>query len=559
MSATVILLIILIPITVILIFAVIFIFLKHNLKEKRKTKVNELARLIRLERISKANAIISRVEVVIKETNEFNDMFSELEKYYEKLDKLIKDISRDYEDINANVGHLKKREFDEIYNKVISEIKDADIIEDNFTKVSGQITQQDEFLTSEHVFYSSHLRNGIELYRQKRILLNKISPKLDKLSWEINKKGKTFNEMLDSANNKEAAIHLRQYAKLVKKFIYVVSEAPKIESYIYITIPKVITSLTETYKIKKAELSAPLGHINFNDSLKKIANLYKSAKETYKRLDMKNTKKTIKKILRSVKVLERLINYEITSRNFFISNYESAINETKIGLQRYISLKERVRLIIGKGVIISPDLSLLMNDSKIMALEIDEVALSFRETMKNKTIPYSSKVSRMKLLLNKDSIFIEKLNEILLQLWSVNIESSIIKNKFKKSEVAINEVLANIKKQNISLTVEQEGEYNIISEKINRISFYIEKGLINKKVKDDVEDLMKNTASFYNVINGNIQIAEIVSNLIKEFAPIRATNQKLNFALNAAERSYLEGKYAQSLNVIITELEVARA
>lgn len=555
MSTFAIVLIILIPITAILLIFGVFLVIKQTKLSRRTSKITELSKIMRLERRVKAEAVISRVEKVISGNAEYKPLFQKLEHYYDEIIKSIDKTQDEYEDLLANSKTLDAKEFDSIISSVKQSIEKLDQIEIKFNRLSAQITQQDEFLSSEYVFYSSHLRESIEIYRKKRILLNKISPKIDSLSDEIKAKSIEFKEMLDNAKNAKATEALRDYSSLVVKFIRVVSESPKIETYIYQTIPKVIAKLTETYKEKKAEISAPLGHINFKEQLVEMSKQFNNAKLAYKQLNISKTKDLIRKILKSVKGLERLLNYEIISRNFFIANYDSSIMETKQTLKRYVSLKGQIKSVVSKGHLIPVDLVEAMEEIKVFAKEVDQYALSYREAMKDKTIPYSSKVSRMKTLLNKNLILTQKMNDALQFIWSINIESSILKNKFRKSEAAINEVLANMKKQNISLSNEQKEAYNSIAEKIDITSKALDNQIVNKELQQQIDELMKNTTSFYKVVSGDIQIAEIVMNLIKELSPRRAVNARLNIALNTAEKSYLEGKYPHALNTIITELE----
>ena len=137
----------------------------------------------------------------------------------------------------------------------------------------------------------------------------------------------------------------------------------------------------------------------------------------------------------------------------------------------------------------------------------------------------------------------------------MNVESSIIRNKFMKSEASINEILANLNKQNVHLSQGEKEQYKDISELINKLSQAIKNRIFNKNIREEVDNLMRKSASFYKIVGGNIRIAEITTNLIKELAPERATDAKLNVALNTAERLYLDGKYAEALNLIIQELE----
>ena len=259
-------------------------------------------------------------------------------------------------------------------------------------------------------------REAIDVYRVKRIQLNKISKKIDGLSEKIAKLSTEFKSNLAVARNKEASHLLRIYASNVRKFVEIISEAPQLETYIYSTIPEIVNSLTTEYKNKKKILNSNLEHINFRNSLVRISSQFNNAKIFYKSLKMGNVKTMIKKILRSVKMLERMINYEITARNFFVANYEGVLAVTRSSLQKFVGIKGQVVSMIKRGMTIPADLNIQMNDAKLLSTEIDNKAIVFREMIKSKDVPYSTKVSRMKLLLQKQVHLLEIINEALQHL-----------------------------------------------------------------------------------------------------------------------------------------------
>lgn len=533
-------------------------FLIYRGLRTRVLKLRELAKLtedMRLERIQKADSILSRVSIVVKGNSQFKDVFETLKKQYDDMEVIIDNARKLFEELMEKKNKINRKNFYKKINELNSIILKINNSERIFKKTSSIITQQDDFLSSELVFYSSRLRVGIEVYRLKRILLSRLSNKIDGLLDLIKNKENLFNNALELAQNKMASEHLSLYIKQVTAFVKIISEAPQIETYIYTTIPKIIMDLTNTYKEKKKQLSAPLKHINFKDSLIEMSKLFDDAKKQYELLNFDKTKEIIKKILKSIKILKRMINFEIISRNFFIDNYELTISETKRVLKKYFSLKQQIKMIILRGEAISSELTSLMSETNILSKQIDNQALSFRDSMKNKEIPYSSKLSRMKILMQKNSLLILNINEILEYLWSINIEESLIKNKFSKSESAVNEILANMKKSNVKFVGEQKDEYEYLSKNINYISEKIQLSQYDKDLRDETNNLMESTSTFYMAVNGNIQIAEISSNLIKEFAPLRATDARLNIMLSNSERSYLEGEYAHALNTIIEELE----
>ncbi|NQZ65712.1 MAG: hypothetical protein HRT99_00655 [Mycoplasmatales bacterium] len=555
MSAQILSIIFLVPVTILLIIAAILIYRSLKYKSKINKEIDAIAKTIRIERLRKIDSILTRVSIVVKGNDEYDKTFLELRDKYDEIELLIKRSANLFENINTNASKMKKHLLYKKINEIKNLIKKIDSLENDFITSSSIITQQDHFLSREYVFFSSNLRAGIRVYQLKRIVLSKLSTKIDELLDNIKDEGKQFNNYLELAQNNEASMHLKIYSEKITEFIKVISEAPKIETYIYTTIPRVIESLTKIYKEKKNELSASMNHINLKESLYEISKHFNDAKVYYSELKFKETKDTIKQILRAVKILERMINFEIASRNYFIHNYENVIMESKVNLKKFASLKKQVNKLVEKGETLSNSLRISVEENDALAIEINKRTLNLREVMKDKNTPYSSKISRMKLLLKKLNLFVLKMNEMLTHLWSINIEASLIKNKFKKSEAALNEVLANMKPHNVKLVNDQKNEYEYLSNMVNSIAERIKERRYDKELKNETEELMKLTSKFYMAVSGNIQIAEIASNLIKELAPLRAGDTRLNIVLNSSERAYLEGKYAHALNTIITELE----
>ncbi len=555
MSSTQLTLIILTPITIALIIFAALIYFGLKNKTLKEKELEKLSNTIKLERLKKIDAIISRVGVVVKGNKNYDSIFIDLKNKYDDIEVLVKKLSVEFENITIDAPKIKKKLFLENVKNIESMIEEVDKLESEFFSSSSVITQQDAFLSKEHVFFSSHLRKGIAVYRLKKIVLSKLSTKIDELLNEIKSEGKKYSMYSEMAKNNEASSHLKKYSEKVTQFVKIISEAPNIETYIYTTIPRVITNLTNIYKVKRAELSVSMINIKFKESLLTISRVYEKLKNEYLDLDFENAKINIIKILRSVKNLESTINFEIVSKNYFIDNFQIVISESSRNIRFYKSLKKQVGDLIAKGEVVPASLRNLVKETGEIAIYINNETIKLRNIVEDKNVPYSSKLNIMKLLLNKLNIFVSKNNEIINLIWSMNMETSMIKNKFKKSETALNEILANMKTHNVKLVKNQEQEYEYLYEIVNSVAEKIKNQAYDKELKNKVEELMKLTSKFYTAVNGNIQIAEIASNLIKEFAPLRATDTRLNIVLNNSERTYLEGKYAHSLNIIIRELE----
>ena len=554
MDITKLILIILIPVVILIGIALYFIVRNFKKTKGRELQANKIGTQIKAERLSKADTIISRVKTISDQNTEYREKFLKLEKLYIKMEQSIKETKEEFIALSANKKQPKKV-WKESLERLQTKISMIDKIENQFNNLTIEITQQETFLWQEFTFYSKNLREVIAIYDQKRLSLSKINDNIVTLSNKIKQKSIRFKDEMNKGLTKEASFTLRKYSNLVYKFAHIVSEAPSIQTYLYSTIPFIMKNLMEMYKTKKEEIKAPLSHLNFSNSVKNISKIFQDSKSQFKSLEFNKVKENIKTILKTVRSIETMINYEIISRNFFIENYQQIIRKCKFTLTQYVSIRKQIKEIVAKGHKISPDLNQLILDSQNAAKELDNKAMEFADMVSNKDIAYSSKVSRMKIISFSLINMLDKLNEIIQSIWTYNVENSILKNKLRKCESAINEILANLKLQNVKLTDIEKDEHKHISNKMNSLSDIIENDIINRDAMNEANDLVRQTTSFYNSINGKIQIAEMVNNLIQELAPKRALDAKLNITLNNAEKAYLEGDYAKSLNTIIEEME----
>lgn len=115
--------------------------------------------------------------------------------------------------------------------------------------------------------------------------------------------------------------------------------------------------------------------------------------------------------------------------------------------------------------------------------------------------------------------------------------------------------MANIKRQNILVSNKERAHLDDIIKKMQHIAPKLSDQKVTKETSEEVNLLVVNAITLYKTLSTNIQIAEMAANTIREFSPQRALSEKLNFALSNSEKLYLEGKYAESLNTLLVEIE----
>lgn len=522
-------------------------------KKTMEIKVKEFDEEINSEKIRQLDRILDRVHIISKSNPKYVKVAQQLNSLHDKYELTLSRSKKLLSDIKKLIAHKKVsvKKFQAISNEIKEQQAKLLKIDKEFREVAVQVTHQDEYIRNEFKFYQKNIRKVFEVYGDKRIFLNRISEKIDSLKDETKKLEKEFEEVILLADSNRADKLLRLYAKKVIHYTKVINEGPSIETHLYTQIPHNVKKVEQLFIMKKEELASSLKHIDFKNSVKKISDLYKDAKKAYDNLEIDKAKEHIKSILKSFKSLENMINLEINSRNIFIKNYEYVIKKVKSTLEHYVSIKKQVKDIGSKGKTLPSEVLEAYQNVKVDADDLDKVGVKFRELMKDKNIPYSAKVARMKLIVQKAKQATKEINLLIEELWSINLEESMIKNKFTKSEAAINELIANIKREHIQLTIKEQREFQRLTLTKSEISKQLTAEVISKDLMRKVDEFATKVTTFYTLINGNAQIAIHIKNLLKELAPRRTMDEQLNINLQIAEKNYLEGKYGEALNRII--------
>lgn len=551
-------------ISVVLILFLIYLSSVVFKRHKRDQIIKQLYERVSMDRLEAHNAEVSRVIVLAQANPKYKDISVKLKNYYDKIDdlyilsnKILAELNHPGGEENPKITKysLSKKEFEFKVNEIREDIKDIELAELNFETISNEVMHQDEYLNSEFTHYRNNVRKAITVYQNKRLLLDKVSSKIDDLITEIKDTEKIFDKLVQEGQMKEAGGLLRKYSKLVIKLAEIINEGPQIQTYLDEIIKRAVQALVQKFNSCKEELGGSVHIINFAESIKLIAKQFEEARHEYSLLHIKEAKLSIKKALKSIKALEKLINFEIKARGLVLESFKDVNAEVRIALQRYLEIKQQFRLLVTKVT----QIPLEMNDAfvqlKMLAKNVDSRAMNYSQMIADKEIAYSSKLERTRSLVQYTLEFTNKMNDIMQMLWAINIESSLLRNKFKRAEAAVNEVLANIKRQNIIISKDAKKHLDEIIENLTIVAGKLSDDNISKDVASEIDDLVVKATTLYKSLSTNIQIAEMTANAIREFSPRRALDDKINFALIQAEKLYLDGQYPEALNTLLVELE----
>lgn len=505
------------------------------------------------DRIKALDKTLDRVYIIAKANPKYSKISRELNTIHDNYETALNRGKRLCDELlmEANAKKLNPALFHQKYESFESKILKIREIERQFFDASLQVTQQDEYIRNEFAFYQVYLRKIYEEYEKSKILLVKIAGEITAFKLRIKELEKEFEKVMQSADTVQADKILRLYGAKVKRFALIVSEGPAINSYLFDQIPHGVERMKKLYEDSKLKKEDYIDFIDFKNPLKKVSNKYNDAHKVFKKLDIEKAKKDIIEILKVFRGLENKVNMEIKSRNIFMKKNDPVIQLVKDSLIRYSSIKNQLNEMVSKGKTLSHNAIEQYNNVKRHAKELDLITIKYLESLKTSNDSFLQKIEGLDFLVRKTKNLTVLLNDLMKIVWTINIEEIRAKNTFKRSESALHEVVANIKKYKVFLKKNEQEELNNLVEIKTNLSDQILSGNINKELINKINAFSTKATTFYTLVMGNVQIAIHTVNMLKELAPERSHDHKLNVALQNAEREYLDGDYAQSLNNII--------
>ena len=527
----------------------LYVFIKRQKAKSRKHQIEKLGKSIKYEITEKMSSTLSRVKLISENNPKFIGLSKRLIIKFDEVDLKLKATVVLISNLTLKSKTFSKEEFNENKRVIETSILDIDKMARNFEMEAQSVIQQDDFMRSELSFLHKHLRDVIDVYKTKRVFLREISKDIDLLIADIKSIEKQFDAALDAGNNNAMSQALSQLSKKVIQFARVINEGPSIQTYLMETIPKKTMNLLAMYKEKKRELNTNFSNVNFSNSFEDIKIKYKSAKQYFKNLSIDKAEERIREIIKSLKVLEKMINIEIESRNLFHSSFEGTIKGIRNAFASFQLLQKRYAMI--KPELLTDEIKELNDELKEQSVDVNKSLNVFSKLLADKDLSYSSKTSRIKIILNETLNFIRKINDVEALVWSLNSKGVMIRNKFNRTVHALNELVASLKENRIKMSSKNETSLKMMNSEIMDSMESMEKATLSPDQEETINNLLKRISDLYVILSGDLQMAELARELIKKLSPNRSSDSSLNFSLTTAENEYLSGRYDSSLNAII--------
>ncbi|WP_168388332.1 septation ring formation regulator EzrA [Mycoplasma marinum] len=542
---------------IIIIFSLLIVLITRLMRQKKNAnQMNEIRVFIEPERIKRVEIMLQRISVIAKSNKKYEKLFDILSKEFDSIESMFKLMNKDVLDLQKRYLKLRQKEFEIRVEKIktINETFARKIASSK--KKANNILKQEEFLRNEVSLFREKTRTISSSYSKKRITLDKISGKIDILNKRIAGRTRKFDSLIQSGETRSASEIIEKLREDIIQFGIIINEGPKIQATLYGAIPKFIKKLIVLFNHAQNKLKVDLSHIDFHASIRRMANNFETAKSHFLELRLEESKKEIIFIIKNIKAIERMINSEIKSRNIFVNEFINVQNLVLKTMKQFVQIRKEVKKMPQSGTRLSVEMMDIMRSLKFEIADLDENAMSFSKLMKDKNIPYTSKLSRMKILLNKNISAIKLMNSIYELIWRDDIAKRTVQNQFMQVEHALISLRAKVIDKNILLSIAEEQQLQDIEETKVLLKTTLTNEPFNSNVaKQQVRRLIENVTSYYKVVGGKIAMARMVRNLIKEFAPNRAMNAKLNISLVQAEKQYLAGEYASSLRIAIDAIE----
>lgn len=412
-----------VAVTTFLLIVTLFFLIKTLLKRHQRDKaIKGLYDFVSIERLDMYNADVSKVAILarsnqryVRTSEQLKEIYDKIETHHQIANKILYELNHPDSNLesNKNKYSISHKVFWFKINEIKEEIAAIHLAENQFQEIASELIHQDKHLNSEFSLFRNNARKAIEIYQNKRLLLDKVSHQIDEIISRLKEDENNFNDKIVSGQMKDASEILRVYSRHVIKLAEIINEGPQIQAYIEEVIKKAVVMIIDSYNSRKNDLGGSVNVINFNESIKAIALQFEQAKLSYQKLNIGETKELIKKILKSIKALEKIINYEIRSRKVVLDTYKSIVHEVKNALHRYVEIKNQFRMLVSKITNIPLELNDTYMQLKAMAKNIDEKAISFAEVITSKDMSYSSKLERSKSLVQLTIDFTQKMNEIM--------------------------------------------------------------------------------------------------------------------------------------------------
>ncbi len=539
----------------ILILIIISIYFYYLFKKNHGLKIlNQLKSEVKKEILVKADRVIIQIKKIVQQNSSYFTLLQKLTKLYDQIEHSINQINQKIKGLQLKYSTYSLRKFSVEIKKIKDHLNDLEKLSQQFSMLCYEFTEKDEFIRSEMVFLKNCLRDIIDQYRQNRVLLNEIAIKIDEFLRDLNDLEREFDLALNGGEVKGASAFLELYENKVYQLALIVNEGPVIKTHIFHNIPNRTQELINDFNLKKTQSPNQFNHITIDRELDKLVKIHRQARTQFELLAFDLAKISIKQCHEIISMINQNINLEITTSNFFTQNYNSVIFEVNKSLQRYISLRKKYRIILDHGYEGNFELSDIFEELSNLSKEIDTHGSRLKDIRQDVQIPFSSKLSKLKIMMNLLLKFVELENQVEKIIWLYNVESIIFKNKFQKLESAVNEIIVNMRNNNIIVSPENESNLELITQQIVFIGEAIYKDKLTSQVKEKIDNLVEKVTHLYSAVGGELQIAEITKNMINELTKRRSVDARLGYVLNMAEKDYMVGKYTEALNNIITFL-----
>ncbi|TCG10333.1 hypothetical protein C4B25_04625, partial [Mycoplasma todarodis] len=514
-------------------------------QKKNEDLVKSTSSFVERERLKKVEIMYQRISIIAKTNRKYEKLFEELSKDFDQIDETFKLLDKEVSELQITYKKMTTKTLQIELEKIgiLNEKLTSKIMK--ISKVANKVLKQEEFLRNEMSLFREKGRIISNSYSKKRIRLDKVSRKIDVLNNQIAQRTKKFDRLIEKGDTREASELIERIRVDIIEFGTIINEGPKIQATLYDAIPSYIKKLIGIYQHAENALKVDLSHIDFTNSIKNLSSNFNKAKELFMDLKLKEVKEEIIYLIKNIKAIERIINSEIKARNIFVKEFIPAQKIVASTLKQYVQIRKEVKKQSQRGIVLNAEVSEIMTNLKFEIADLDETIMSFTNLMSDKNIPFTSKLSRMKILLNKNISAVNLMNDLYELLWRDDLTKRTIQNQYMQAEHAMISLRAKVIDSNILLSSQEEQQLVDIEETKELLKQTLSIEPFNaRKAEQHSKNLMENVASYYKVVGGKIEMSKMIRNLIKEFAPNRAMDAKLNIAFVQGEKQFLAGKYA---------------
>lgn len=519
-----------------------------TLKAQEKTIIEEMT--------ASSNDKIKINDVKIEEINETKEYFA---KQSNDIDNRIKELRNLKDTLLNNLEQSRVFSCKKIISKIENNKSEMNEIRKNINEQTKQFI------------------NPIIDFNNKRYKLEKIVSKIENTTkkwfndvqndiFQKNVEDRIFKmkedlEIADNfvsrGNQEKAFTHFTLFKKTLFDLITFDNYFDKFKDILFVKSNQMYSKILNHLKKVKVNLGSNLERLNTNVFLQNFEDELADAKSSFYDLNISKTSENIEKYFNTLLGLTYAINQELNAYHFFSQFGISEIQKFfLIASEKYNEIKASCEKILGIDKLFYWNLQNEMNDIDLLMSEIDSNISEYTKSVEISNNLYSTKQSKYKKILQLLLTFFNECENIEKSIdifYTEGVSQGLKYNQLKKIYI---QGLADIKKFNIKLSIEDNENISLIEKKKQEIENFIvnQDNYSEKELKIFVDQIFSLIVIFIMKTVKKVLLVRSFTLINLSHSYKRIENNLYDKKVIECEDLIYEGKYEEGIKSLIDSI-----